>query len=66
MKKLLVVLMALVMATTAFAQKRPFAIEDLYRLKGVADPQIRTGIRCCRVNRGSGCGTRDCFWIRSW
>jgi dipeptidyl aminopeptidase/acylaminoacyl peptidase len=40
MKKILVVLMALALSATSFAQKRPFAIEDIYRLKGVADPQI--------------------------
>lgn len=40
MKKILIALMSFLMATTALAQKTPFAIEDLYKLKGVGDPQI--------------------------
>ena len=40
MKKTFLLLLSFAMITTAFAQKRPFEIEDLYKIKGVADPQI--------------------------
>ncbi|MGA7160770.1 MAG: S9 family peptidase, partial [Bacteroidota bacterium] len=40
MKKTFLLLLSVAMIATAFAQKRPFAIEDLYKIKGVADPQI--------------------------
>ncbi len=40
MKKTFLLLLSVAMMTAAFAQKRPFTIEDLYKIKGVADPQI--------------------------
>jgi dipeptidyl aminopeptidase/acylaminoacyl peptidase len=40
MKKTFFLLLSALMLTAAFAQKRPFAIEDLYKIKGVAGPQI--------------------------
>ncbi len=40
MKKTFLLLLSVAMITAAFAQKRPFEIEDLYKIKGVADPQI--------------------------
>ena len=40
MKKTFLLFLSVAMITAAFAQKRPFAIEDLYKIKGVADPQI--------------------------
>ena len=40
MKKTFLLLLSVAMLTMAFAQKRPFAIEDLYKIKAVADPQI--------------------------
>ncbi|MGA9408239.1 MAG: S9 family peptidase [Bacteroidota bacterium] len=40
MKKIFLLFLSVAMMATAFAQKRPFAIEDLYHIKGVADPQI--------------------------
>ena len=40
MKKAFLLLLSVAMITAAFAQKRPFAIEDLYKIKAIADPQI--------------------------
>ena len=40
MKKTFFLLLSVAMITAAFAQKKPFAIEDLYKLKTVGDPQI--------------------------
>ena len=40
MKKIFLLLLSVAMITAAFAQKRPFAIEDLYKIKAIADPQI--------------------------
>ena len=40
MKKTFLLLLSVAMITAAFAQKRPFAIEDLYKIKAIADPQI--------------------------
>ena len=40
MKKFLLALLALAVASTATSQKKPFAIEDLYKIKGVASPQF--------------------------
>jgi dipeptidyl aminopeptidase/acylaminoacyl peptidase len=40
MKKIFSVLLSIAILTPVFAQKKPFAIDDLYRIKGVADPQI--------------------------
>ncbi|HTY10234.1 MAG TPA: S9 family peptidase [Bacteroidota bacterium] len=39
MKKILFVFLSVALLASAFGQKKPFAIEDLYKLKGVADPQ---------------------------
>ena len=43
MKKTFLLFLSVAIMTAAFAQKRPFAIEDLYKIKGVADPQISPG-----------------------
>ena len=40
MKKTFLLLLSVAIITAAFAQKRPFAIEDLYKIKAIADPQI--------------------------
>ncbi len=40
MKKTFFLLLSVAMITAAFAQKKPFAIEDLYKLKTVGDPQV--------------------------
>ena len=40
MKKAFLLLLSVAMITAASAQKRPFAIEDLYKIKAIADPQI--------------------------
>ena len=40
MKKTFLLFLSVAMMAAAFAQKRPFAVEDLYKIKGVADPQI--------------------------
>ena len=40
MKKAFLLLLSVAMITAASAQKRPFAIEDLYKIKAIVDPQI--------------------------
>ena len=40
MKRALFLFIPLAIALTTFAQKKPFAIEDLYKIKGVGDPQF--------------------------
>jgi dipeptidyl aminopeptidase/acylaminoacyl peptidase len=40
MKKTFLLLLSVAMITAASAQKRPFAIEDLYKIKAIVDPQI--------------------------
>ena len=40
MKKIFLLLLSVAMITAASAQKRPFAIEDLYKIKAIVDPQI--------------------------
>ena len=40
MKKTFLLLLSVAIITAAFAQKRPFAIEDLYKIKAIVDPQI--------------------------
>ncbi|HTR82379.1 MAG TPA: S9 family peptidase [Bacteroidota bacterium] len=40
MKKTLLLLFVLCAAASTFAQKKPFAVEDLYKLKSIAGPEI--------------------------
>jgi dipeptidyl aminopeptidase/acylaminoacyl peptidase len=40
MKKLVLVVTLLLAASSSYAQKKPFSIEELYKVKGVADPHI--------------------------
>jgi len=40
MKKVSFILFTLFMVCSGFAQKKPFAIEDFYKIKSVADPKI--------------------------
>ena len=40
MKKTVLLLLSVFTLTAAFAQKRPFTIEDLYKIKSVSGPQI--------------------------
>ena len=40
MKKVSLIFFILLMVCNMFAQKKPFAIEDLYKIKSIADPKI--------------------------
>ncbi len=40
MKKFFVIILSIMIVTAAFSQKRAFQLDDLYKIKGVADPQF--------------------------